>query len=183
MCIRDRDTASSRMKLYEKGSLTATAGGYRLLASQVDNFSTQVDTGTEYVEGDGYVAFDLFIKNLSGEEYYVDNNPLNEEAIYLTTNSAVTLGAGGVQNTGIENSVRVAFAQIGRMSAEIEDDARITSITCANNGTNTDADYITGICRTAQVWEPNDTKPVSYTHLRYIYVSRANSIFKSTFNN
>ena len=158
--IGEMNTASSRMKLYEKGSLTATAGGYRLLASQVDNFSTQVDAGTEYVEGDGYVAFDLFIKNLSGEEYYVENNPLNEEAIYLTTNSAVTLGAGGVQNTGIENSVRVAFAQIGRISAEIEDAARITSITCANNGTNTDADYITGICRTAQVWEPNDTKHV-----------------------
>ncbi len=158
--IGEMDTTSSRMKLYEKGSLTATPGGYRLLASQVDNHTTTVADGTEYVEGDGYIAFDLFIKNMSGEAYYVENNVLNEEAIYLTTNSSVTLGAGGVQNTGIENSVRVAFAQIGRVSAALDDQARITSITCANNGTSTEANYITGICRTAQIWEPNDTKHV-----------------------
>ena len=161
--VGDMDVTSSRMKLYEKGSLTATKGGYRLLASRVNNHEKQVggDTG-EYIEGDGYIAFDLFIKNLSGDEYYVENNPLNEEAIYLTTNSSVTVAEAGVdaEKTGIENSVRVAFAQIGRISADIDDDARITSITCANNGTNTDADYITGICRTAQIWEPNDTKHV-----------------------
>ena len=158
--IGEMDTASSRMKLYEKGSLTATPGGYRLLASQVDNNVNQVQDGTEYLEGNGYVAFDLFIKNLSGEAYYVDNNPLNEEAIYLTTNSAVTIGEAGEQNTGIENSIRVAFAQLGRVSADVTDQARITGITCANNGQTTDADYITGICRTAQVWEPNDTAHV-----------------------
>ena len=158
--IGEMDTASSRMKLYEKGSLTATPGGYRLLASQVDNNVNQVLDGTEYLEGNGYVAFDLFIKNLSGEAYYVDNNPLNEEAIYLTTNSAVTIGEAGEQNTGIENSIRVAFAQLGRVSADVTDETRITGITCANNGQTTDADYITGICRTAQVWEPNDTAHV-----------------------
>ena len=158
--IGEMNTASSRMKLYEKGSLTATPGGYRLLASQVDNNVNKVQGGTEYLEGNGYVAFDLFIKNLSGEEYYVDNNPLNEEAIYLTTNSAVTIGEAGEQNTGIENSIRVAFAQLGRVSADVTDETRITGITCANNGQTTDADYITGICRTAQVWEPNDTAHV-----------------------
>ncbi len=158
--VGDMDTASSRMKLYEKGSLTATPGGYRLLASQVDNNVTQNDGGVEYIEGNGYVAFDLFIKNLSGEEYYVENNPLNEEAIYLTTNSAVTIGEAGEQNTGIENSIRVAFAQLGRVSADVTDETRITGITCANKGQTTDADYITGICRTAQVWEPNDTAHV-----------------------
>ena len=158
--IGEMDTASSRMKLYEKGSLTATPGGYRLLASQVDNNVNQVPDGTEYLEGNGYVAFDLFIKNLSGEAYYVENNPLNEEAIYLTTNSAVTIGEAGEQNTGIENSIRVAFAQLGRVSADVTDETRITGITCANNGQTTDADYITGICRTAQVWEPNDTAHV-----------------------
>ena len=158
--IGEMDTASSRMKLYEKGSLTATPGGYRLLASQVDNNVNQVQDGREYLEGNGYVAFDLFIKNLSGEAYYVDNNPLNEEAIYLTTNSAVTIGEAGEENTGIENSIRVAFAQLGRVSADVTDETRITGITCANNGQTTDADYITGICRTAQVWEPNDTAHV-----------------------
>ena len=99
--------------MYEKGSLTATKGGYRLLSSRV-NYATK---GDDLTNGKGYVAFDLFIRNKSGEEYYVDNNPLNEEAIYLTYDSSVTVGSGGVANTGIENSVRVAFAQIGRVKA------------------------------------------------------------------
>ena len=166
--VGDMDVTSSRMKLYEKGSLTATKGGYRLLASRVNNHKKQVggDTG-EYIEGDGYVAFDLFIKNLSGEEYYVENDPLNEEAIYLTTNSSVTVATGGtgVENTGIENSIRVAFAQIGRVSADVTDQATITGITCTSTvGDITeieeDPDYVTGICRSAQIWEPNDTAHV-----------------------
>ena len=148
---------SSRLTLYEKGSLTATKGGYRLLASQVNNYTDQVggDTG-EYIEGDGYVAFDLFIKNLSGEEYYVDNEPKNEEAIYLTTNSAVTVSEnGGVDGTGIENSVRVAFAQVGRVIADTEDPETITGITCADDDKDSGTG-VTGICRSAQIWEPND---------------------------
>ena len=160
--VGDMDETSSRMKLYEKGSLTATKGGYRLLASQVNNYTDQVggDTG-EYIEGDGYVAFDLFIKNLSGEEYYVENNPLNEEAIYLTTNSSVTVAeAGGVQNTGIENSIRVAFAQIGRVEANTENVDNITGITCADVDADVDQAQVTGICRSAQIWEPNDTDHV-----------------------
>ncbi len=141
------DPATSRLILYEKGSLTTSAGGYRLMASKVQN--------TE-AEQDGYVAFDLFIKNLSGNEYYTELNELNEEAIYLTTDSAVTVGGEGVEGTGIENSVRVAFAQIGRVIATTEDQATITGITCETEGA------VTGICedRDAQIWEPNDTKHV-----------------------
>ena len=52
------------MKMYEKGSLTATKGGYRLLTSRVGNYATPNADGF-YEEGKGYVAFDLFIKNLS----------------------------------------------------------------------------------------------------------------------
>ena len=139
------NTSTSRLTLFEKGSLTATPGGYRLMASRVNN-----DSDTP----DGYVAFDLFIKNSSGTEYYKTNDPLNEEAIYLTNNSKVTVGSSGVQNTGIENSVRVAFAQIGRVEATETDGTTIQGITCAGGGD------VTGICRTAQIWEPNDTKHV-----------------------
>ena len=78
---------TSKLELYEKGSLTTTPGGYRILASKVQN--------TKDAEAEGYVAFDLFIKNLSGEEYYSDNNVLNEEAIYLTTDSAVKVATNG----------------------------------------------------------------------------------------
>ena len=138
------DTTSSRMILFEKGSLTTTKGGYRLMASKVQNSG---DT-----EADGYVAFDLFVKNLSGNEYYTDLAKENEEAIYLTTDSAVTVASTGVANTGIENSVRVAFAQIGRVIATESSQSKITGITCkTENG-------VTGICadRDAQIWEPND---------------------------
>ena len=139
------NTTTSRLTLFEKGSLTATTGGYRLMASRVNNDSTTPD---------GYVAFDLFIKNTSGAEYYETNNPLNEEAIYLTNDSKVTVGSSGVANTGIENSVRVAFAQIGRVIATTTSAATIQGITCATTGS------VTGICRTAQIWEPNDTDHV-----------------------
>ena len=148
------DTKSSRMILFEKGSFTVTPGGYRIMASQVKN------DGAE--EAKGYVAFDLFIKNLSGNEYYTENNVLNEEAIYLTPESEVKVNVAGlegdtanIENSGIENSVRVAFAQIGRVKST-QPETAITGITC-----NTVGD-VTGICDDVhtQIWEPNDTKHV-----------------------
>lgn len=163
--VGDLDSTTSRMKLYEKASLTTSPGGYRLLASQIDN--STVTPGT--AEGSGYVAFDLFIKNLSGEAYYVDNKQLNEEAIYLTTDSSVSVSTNGSDElTGIENSVRVAFAQIGRVEATIdtEDDADgsllnlVTSMDC--DGDTTNSNYpVTGICRNAQIWEPNETSHIT----------------------
>jgi len=147
------DSTASRMKLFEKASLTSTAGGYRLMASQVKNY------GAGATEQDGYVAFDLFIKNFSGTQYLEALNELDEEAIYLTNDSAVTVaaaGSGGVANTGIENSVRVAFAQIGRVAGTTTDTSTITGISCTSV-----AGSVTGICRTAQIWEPNDTNHVA----------------------
>jgi len=160
--VGDMDPQSSRMKLFEKSSLTTTPGGFRLLTSRVDNYST-VGTGSDakLSQGKGYVAFDLFIKNLSGEHYYEDNKQANEEAIYLTTNSAVKVANGGIENTGIENSIRVAFVQIGRVKGDTGSDNAniITGITC--NGDSTGAVKVTGICRDAQIWEPNDKAHVS----------------------
>ena len=154
--IGEMDTAASRMKLFEKASLTTTPGGYRLLASRVHNY----EQGN--LEQDGYVAFDLFVKNFSGTQYIKTLDELDEEAIYLTTDSAVSVAADGVANTGIENSVRVAFAQIGRVSGITTDAAAITGINCAPDveGLPSIEGELTGICRTAQIWEPNDTKHV-----------------------
>jgi hypothetical protein len=136
------DTGSSRMKLFEKASLTSTPGGFRLMASQVAN--------TGATEQDGYVVFDLFVKNFSGTQYTAGLNILDEEAIYLTTDSEVTVSSAGTAGTGIENSVRVGFAQIGRVSGITTVADTITGITCTSAG------EVTGICRTAQIWEPND---------------------------
>ena len=104
--------------LYEKLSLTASDGGYRLMSSRVENTADWEDTGREHPEAPGYVAFDLFIENSSGSDYISEYNPDDEEAIYLSTDSAVTVAQSGVAGTGIENSVRVAFAQIGRVKKE-----------------------------------------------------------------
>ncbi len=144
--VGEMDDESSRMILFEKGSVTATPGGYRLLASRIDN------SGQE--EKEGYVAFDLFIKNSSGSQYIKELNELDEEGIYLSTDSFVDVASSGVAGTGIENSVRVAFAQVGRVDSKNSTTEEITSITCETN------DVVTGICRKAQIWEPNDTKHV-----------------------
>ena len=157
--VGEIDAAASRMKLYEKGSLTATKGGYRLMSSRVPNFAS----GSK---PDGYVVFDLFVRNSSGAEYYSAYNELNEEAIYLTNDSRVKVGSTGVADAGIENSVRVAFAQIGRVKAptttntEGDDIALIQGITC-NGGIGVTTNGVTSICRTATIWEPNDTDHVA----------------------
>ena len=170
--IGELDSTVSRVKLYEKSSLTTTPGGYRLLSKRINN-NTYVkgedgkDT-TVLNQGNGYIVFDLFIKNLSGNAYYHNNNVLNEEAIYLTTDSKVvvdTVGATDQDKTGIENSIRVGFAQLGRVEANTNSVSTITGINCTGTKmTDTNYEYksgdVTGICRNAQIWEPNDTKHV-----------------------
>ena len=152
------NTATSRMIMFEKSSMTTTPGGYRLLASTVDN-----DKSATEQKQKGYVAFDLFIKNYSGTQYLTNmSDPTDtsfEEAIYLNTDSHVSVAtnAGGVASTGIENSVRVAFAQIGRISAYSRNASAITGITCSNKTDGDANDHVTGLCRNAQIWEPNDT--------------------------
>ena len=157
--IGDMDSTSSRMIMYEKASMTTTPGGYRLIANKVANTSGDY----EGVQGqNGFLAFDLFIKNFSGTAYFTENNEANEEAIYLTPDSKVSIGSSGIASSGIQNSVRVAFAQIGRVSAYNNTATQITGITCSNAGSDTkDPSYVTGICRKAQIWEPNDTKHVA----------------------
>ena len=152
------DSGASRLIMFEKGSFSTTEGGFRILASRIQNYTPGQTANTPGTEKDGYVTFDLFVKNLSGHEYYQNMDVLNEEDIYLTTDSAVTVSEnGGVANTGIENSVRVAFAQIGRVKADTTDVSTITGISCTTDSN------VTGICtdRDAQIWEPNDTAHVA----------------------
>ncbi len=154
--IGEMDVVSSRMKIFTKASLSSITGGYKLLASRVDNHSS----GS--TEQDGYVAFDLYVKNFSGTQYLEELDEGGEEGIYLTADSLVSVAISGVADTGIENSIRVAFAQIGRVIADETDGATIRGITCnADEDENPSiVDGVTGICRTAQIWEPNDTKHV-----------------------
>ena len=180
--VGEINSTSSRLVMYEKGSLTTTHGGYRLMASKVDNY-TVTTANTE--EGSGYVAFDLFVRNLSGNEYYTEFNQKNEEAIYLTQSSkvsVVTAGATDQEKTGIENSVRVAFAQIGRVKAVKDPDIgtaaakKVTDITCATTTTEGSKEGVTGACtRYAQIWEPNDKAHVDNAIAWYNTACKARS--------
>jgi hypothetical protein len=145
------DKDASQMVFYEKSSLTTSDGGYRILANKIDHGKQK-----------GYLFFDLFIKNFSGTQYISSDDPddnSSEEAIYLDFLSEVKIGSTGIEDSGIENSIRVAFAQLARITADtgIEDDdvAKLKAMDC--KGT---AEGATGICRAAQIWEPNDTKHV-----------------------
>ncbi len=154
--VGEISSTTSKLVMFDKGSLTATDGGYRLMSALVENKAT---TSTDAGEVDGYVAFDLFIKNMSGDAYYTDiTDPSNEEAIYLATDSKVEVKESGTDVSGIQNSVRVAFAQIGRVKSDAEA-TTIQSIAC----TNATDSGITSICasRDATIWEPNDTAHVA----------------------
>lgn len=140
------NTEASRLELYGKSSLSATKGGFRLNSNKIDNAS-----GTEQ---DGYVVFDLFIKNGSGTDYIEEFNAADDEDIYLTTDSTVTSQASGAADYGLANSVRVAFSQIGRVASTTEDPTEITSISCGSTAKNTKLCDEVG----TTIWEPNDTK-------------------------
>ncbi len=164
------DPLTSTMQLFERGSYTHTDGGFRLVADQLENNAG----GQLSDEVDGYVAFDLFIKNAGGDQYLSDYNVPDEEKLYLLTDSVVTVAPagnsssatpseqGGFAGKGIENSVRVAFGQIGRIDADYTaaDDAAtsaaIGAISC-NGAVGTVLGDVTGICRPATIWEPNET--------------------------
>ena len=151
--VGEISATTSKLVMFDKGSLTATNGGYRLMSALVENKAT---TPTDAGEVDGYVAFDLFIKNMSGDAYYPTiTDPSNEEAIYLATDSSVVVKESGTDVSGIQNSVRVAFAQIGRVKSD-SDATLMQSISCAT------AEGVTPICtdRDATIWEPNDTAHV-----------------------
>ena len=142
---------TSQMVFFEKSSLTTSDGGYRILANEIDHGKQK-----------GYLFFDLYIKNFSGTQYISSDDPednSSEEAIYLDFLSEVKIGSIGIEDSGIENSIRVAFAQIARITAdtgiETEDVQKLVSMDC--NGT---VEGTTGICRKATIWEPNDTKHV-----------------------
>jgi hypothetical protein len=158
--IGEISATTNKLVMYDKGSLTATDGGYRLMSALVQNkvSATDEDGNTISGEEDGYVAFDIFIKNMSGDEYYdTITTPSNEEAIYLSTDSKVTAGSTGNTVAGVENSARIAFAQIGRVKSDAKANA-IQAISCATGVTG-----MTPICtdRLATIYEPNDTKHVT----------------------
>ena len=161
--IGQMDKTASRMIFFGKSSLSTSPGGYKLLSSRIDNYqyATEPDYEQKFT---GYIAFDLFIKNFSGTKYITGPESDNsfEEAIYLTTDSEVKIDESGVASSGIQNSVRVAFAQVGRVSAYNTNEEIITGMTCTDHvDASNSLNNTTGLCRKAQIWEPNDKDHVS----------------------
>ena len=125
------DTSSGRLKLFEKTSLSATQGGYRLIANAIDNSTT---------EQDGYIVFDLFIRNGKGASYNGDNSTSAAENIYLTKNSSATYNG---TNNGAANSVRVGFFSIANIKSAGASTSNIQSLSCSTSNTSTTKKYAT----------------------------------------
>ena len=148
------DSTGSGLAFYEKTSLSASYGGYRLISNRINN--------TMANELDGYFVFDLYIRNGTGQTYNSEFNEGGAEDVYLTPESnAVSVANGNAATThGVANSLRVGFFEIGRIKADGYSAATARSITCAG-GTG-----ITSVCPTTQnldsrrtytwnIWEPN----------------------------
>ena len=158
------DTTVGRLKFYDKTSLSATPGGYRIVADRVDNYSVASTNPTTYVsEADGYVAFDLFIRNGTGTQYSNDNytctnaNNCAAEYIYLMKNPTATVD--GSTNYGAANSLRVGFYPLAGVKARGASVSTITGLGC--NSTTSSSTNIKKICSISDqkyywnVWEPN----------------------------
>jgi len=138
-----------RLKLFGKSSMTATGGGYRLIADEIKN-----DTA----EGDGYLVFDLFIRNGTGTDYIETYNRADDEAVYLKRNSVVTVSkAGGdTEDYGLANSVRVAFVQLGRIKSAGASDGAAAEIKCNVSDTESGSTSLCTQPGNVVVWEPNE---------------------------
>lgn len=170
---------ASTLDLFSKTSITSLNGGYKLRTDLIENITSMVPDGEDepvYAinEQDGYAVFDIFIRNQSGSGYIEEFDQYGDEGIYLIDESSVTLTSSGVDEEGqpltggdgIENSIRLAFMQVGRVSS-MNAGAAAQSISCKDD----EEKHITGLCNkgisnvegnetglgiTWNIWEPND---------------------------
>lgn len=85
----------------------------------------------------GYYAFDLFVMN--------STNGTEADVLQLNSDTKLTVGKG---DTGLENSVRVAFARYGATAELTANQTTIFTETIKNGGTYTNIDKVA-------IWEPN----------------------------
>ena len=114
-----------------------------IAAVQVD---TDPDSELDLPE-EGYYAIDLFLQNSSGSDVVTD-------LLHLQANSTITLGSNSRYSTGLQNTLRVAFAIYDEDSA----DAANTEV---GSETATQANIIDATVGTGRtidqlaIWEPN----------------------------
>ena len=120
------DSTNNIMKLFGKSALASTGGGYRLVSTQITNYNNSTHVPAEK---DGYIAFDLFIRNGTGDQYD-SSASADTEAIYLSRTSTVVITPAGT--------------------------AQAIKCTPPSSGNGSTA---TGLCTNkATIWEPNDTQ-------------------------
>lgn len=182
----------STLELFSKSSIVSLAGGYRLRSDKIQN------TGMDN-EQDGYVVFDLYIRNQSGDGYNHVFNHGDDEGVYLTTTSLVNLKQAGAVADGeeplqsdLERSVRLAFMQIGRVGLAASGEL-IRDISCedvAGTEGNENSEAVTGLCDVTDeafpvkngipagrgmnwnIWEPNDATHTAYSISHYDMLCR-----------
>lgn len=142
------DTAVSRLIMYEKTSLSATAGGYRIVADRVDNYTVTDNVMVD--EADGYVVFDLFIRNGTGNEY----SSSSDESVYMMRNPVASVN--GATNYGAANSLRVGFFMIGSMKARNANLTNMRGMKCTSPPSGVTAKCNGSRTTNWNIWEPNN---------------------------
>ena len=181
-------SSTGHLNLYENTSVTAITGGYRLRSNKVKNEVSEqsgtFDATTTSPEKDQYITFDLFLKNTTNTQNVNTSTSAysrdEAEAIYLTTNSSVTLVTSGsdvVQSdaekqNGIDNSVRIGMYQVAYAPLNTQASV-LQSMVC----TPASGDNYVGVCTesgvranrnyTWNIWEPNDMRHIGKALTNY----------------
>lgn len=169
--VGEMDTTNSVLKLFNKTSIATLTGGYKLRSNLIEN-------GT--AETGGYVAFDLFIRNKSGEGYIEEFNHANDEGVYLIGDSEVKMVANGEDPTatggdGVQNSIRLAFMQIARIDMTETDKSKVQNMSCTTSTGVTPLCAVTaptgfdstGRGLTWNIWEPNNDQHIESAKTHY----------------
>ena len=134
----------------------------------------------------GYYAIDLFIRN-SGEPDAApegteeDNAKLNRlyDALQINEGSSLSLLSGGSTTTGLQNTVRVAFALYE--ATEVEGTASVDVLASQDeiiNATVKAGGEGTSTIRDVAIWEPN-----AYDHIEMVTTNQRNTtVYRVLFN-
>ncbi len=102
----------------------------------------------------GYFAFDIFLKNSSKQEEY-------DDVLQLNYDSSLEILEASKASTGLQNTVRVAFAKYGTAESGTSDvmaDQVTVLEETAGIGDAADPVYISDVA----IWEPNSSDHVEY---------------------
>lgn len=141
-----------------RGRVTNSVQLDKIIAMNEALVTAEYDTNVDNSGNDaypGYFAFDIFLKNSSKDASIQDPLQLNYD-------SSVQVLESTKAATGLQNTVRVAFAKYGTtttgvVDASVDDQAAILKET-AGIGVGAQKNYISDVA----IWEPNSSDHVEY---------------------